>query len=64
MSVSRDVIAKVNDVPIDYVKCENCYHNHGVIVGNAINCSFWENYGFSISKNDFCSFWVDKRGEE
>ena len=64
MSVSRDVIANVNDVHIDYVKCENCYHYKGAIVGNVINCSFWKNNDFSISKNDFCSFWADMRGND
>lgn len=64
MSVSRDVIANVNGVPVDYVKCENCYHNKGAIVGNVIDCSFWKNNDFSISKNDFCSFWADKKGGE
>lgn len=64
MSVSRDVIANVNKVSVDYVKCENCYHNYGVIVGDVINCSFWKNNDFSISKNHFCSFWADMRGEK
>lgn len=62
MSVNRDVIANVNNVPIDYVKCENCYYNKGVIVGNVIDCSVWMNSGFSISKDKFCSFWADKKG--
>jgi hypothetical protein len=60
MSVNKEVIANVNDVPVDYVKCENCCHNKGIIVGNVINCSFWNNNDFSISKNDFCSFWVER----
>ena len=64
MSVSRDIIANVNNVPIDYVKCENCYYNKGIIVGNVINCSFWENNDFGIGKNDFCSFWADKKGDD
>lgn len=64
MSVSRDVIANVNNVPIDYAKCENCYHNKGIIVGDVIDCSFWKTNDFSISKDGFCSFWTDKRGEE
>ena len=62
MSVGKDVIANVNNVPIDYAKCENCWYNDGIIVGNVINCSFWENKDFSISKNDFCSFWADMKG--
>lgn len=62
MSASKEVIAKVNEVPIDYVKCENCYHNKGIIVGNVIDCSFWNNNNFSIKKNDFCSFWADNKG--
>lgn len=65
MSVSRDVIANVNKVPIDYAKCENCCYNKGTIVGNVIDCLFWKNNDFSISKNDFCSFWTDiKKGEK
>ena len=62
MSVGKDVIANVNNVPMNYVRCENCYYNEGVIVCNVINCSFWENNDFSISKNDFCSFWADMKG--
>ena len=62
MSVSRDVIANVNDVLIDYVKRENCYHNAGIVVGDVINCLLWKNNDFSISKNHFCSFWADMRG--
>ena len=62
MSASRDVIARVNNVPIDYVKCENCYYNKGIIVGDVIDCSFWKTNDFSIGKNDFCSFWADVKG--
>lgn len=61
MSVSQDVIAKVNNVDADYVKCENCCHNEGTIVGNVIYCSFWKNNGFSIGKNDYCLYWTDMR---
>ena len=64
MSVSRDVIARVDNVPVDYVKCENCYYNAGPIVGDVINCLFWKNNDFSISKNHFCSFWSDMRGNK
>lgn len=63
MSVDRDVISRVNNVSIDYVKCKNCYHNKGIIVGDVIDCSFWKNNDFSISKNDFCSFWADMKGD-
>ena len=63
MSVSKEVIANVNNVYADYVKCENCYHNKGTIVGDVINCSLWNNNDFSIGKNDFCSFWADKKGD-
>lgn len=62
MSVSKEVIANVNNVYADYVKCENCFHNKGTIVGDVINCSLWKNNDFSIGKNDFCSFWADKGG--
>ena len=61
MSVSRDVIANVNNVPIDYVKCENCCYNDGTVIGDVINCSFWKNIDFSIGKNHFCSFWADSQ---
>ena len=45
-----------------YLKCENCYYNAGPIVGDVINCLFWKNNDFSISKNHFCLFWADVRG--
>lgn len=64
MSVSIDAVAKVNDVPVYYVKCENCWYNKGTIVGDCINCSFWKNNDFSINKNAFCSFWEDKKDGE
>ena len=63
MSVDRDTMARVHGVSADYVCCENCVHNGGLVVGNIIDCTFWNTRDLSTSKNDFCSFWKDKQGE-
>ena len=61
MSVDRETIANVNKVETDYVCCENCIHNNGIIVGDVIECLAWRsNLAYRITNKDFCSFWRDK----
>lgn len=55
MSVGRDVIADVNRVDKESVKCSKC---SGFSNGY---CKFWEQFTDSDS---FCSFWVLKEEKE
>lgn len=53
MSVGRDVIANVANVPESYVRCSTC------IAYNAEYdyCEGWEQ---QAKPSDFCSFWADE----
>lgn len=53
MSVGRDVIANVANVPESYVRCSNCISYNSKIR----YCEGWEQWA---RPSDFCSFWVDE----
>lgn len=58
MSVSRDVIASVHNVPEKYVNCRHCLQRKGmkkVVV--PFWCMAWNNW---TKPNDFCSFYEPK----
>lgn len=55
MSVSRDVIADVLEVPEDVVACANCEYISGT------RCMWWK---LATSGNAFCSFFKAKSEEK
>lgn len=59
MSVSREVIAKVNGVPTDKVKCANCI-SHSAFINDMLWCDAWD---LNTRTKDFCSFFEPKEKE-
>lgn len=57
MSVSRAVIAKVNGVTEDRVKCENCANCEGAFF-SPWYCVVWKDY---VRADWFCSLWGARR---
>lgn len=57
MSVSRAVIAEVNGVNEDEVKCENCANCEGAFF-SPLNCVVWVDY---VRADWFCSSWEERR---
>ena len=58
MSVSRDVIASVHNVPEKFVNCRHCANRKGMKrVVIPFWCMAWNNW---TKPNDFCSFYEPK----
>ncbi len=57
MSVKRDVIADVLNIPEEQVRCENCVYAQKC-VGDAYVCDFWD-VGF-MDNTSYCSFFMQK----
>lgn len=58
MSVKRDVIANILNIPEEQVRCENCSHSKKFVC-NAYVCDMWDVR--ILSFNDFCSFFAERK---
>ncbi len=62
MSVSREVIASVNGVDADAVKCQKCrYGDGGELLVRCVN-PFYEDV--VVASGGYCSLWMAERSEE
>lgn len=52
MSVDRETLAKVKNIPPDQVKCANCVR-HSKFINDLLWCIGWDS---ATKANDFCSF--------
>ena len=55
MSVSREVLASVCEVPEEEVRCATCRHRV-LFINDAYHCKLWKTNTI-LRENDFCSFW-------
>ena len=60
MSVNRETIAKVLDIPPEQVKCANCAR-HSAFINGLLWCDGW---GASARADGFCSFYEKESEEE
>jgi hypothetical protein len=57
MSVSRDVIASINNVDESVVKCRNCEYFKGIKTLSIGFCYGWKTLVVGKESDGFCSFW-------
>ena len=60
MSVSREIVAEVHQVPVEKCNCRNCQWSF-TIIHNYLRCERWHNTCYS---KEFCSFFVKRTPED